>query len=146
MGGLPLHPAAQMYYHRNDLLTSDRLGRVSFVASAAVAIFTLVQFVNRFRRNERTRSRRRLLESELTKLQRIRHRLDASPDTAAAQSLIREADDLLCNAERDAAADLLDTEGIHSLRSLHRMCWRAARTGARRSKPMPRLRRALPEE
>ena len=27
VGGLPLHPAAEIYYHRNDLLTSDRLGR-----------------------------------------------------------------------------------------------------------------------
>ena len=42
-----------------------------------------------------------------------------------AQSLIREADDLLYDAEQDAAADLLDTDGIQSLRSLHQVCWRA---------------------
>jgi len=28
-------------------------------------------------------------------------------------------------AELDAAADLLDADGIQSLRSLHRLCWRA---------------------
>ena len=42
-----------------------------------------------------------------------------------AQSLIREADDLLYKGEQDAAADLLDTEGIQSLRSLHQVCCRA---------------------
>ena len=148
LGSLTLHPAADIYYHRNDLVTSDRLGRVSFVASAIAALFTVAQFVSRFRRNERTRSRRQLLTSELAKLQSLRHRIEASADAAIAQSLIREADDLLFNAERDAAAGLLDTDGIHSMRSLHQTCWRAVvqRRDTPEPRRSPRLRRAVPEE
>jgi len=41
------------------------------------------------------------------------------------EQLIREADDLLARAELDGAADLLDVEGLRSLRSLHQVCWRA---------------------
>ena len=121
---------------------------MSFVASAIAAIFTVAQFVTRFRRNERTRSRRQLLTSELTKLQTLRHRIEASADAATAHSLIQEADDHLFNAERDAAAGLLDTEGIHSMRSLHQMCWRAVAQRRDTSEPKrsPRLRRAVPEE
>ena len=37
VGGFRLRPAAEIYYHRNDLVTSDRLGRLSFVGSAFVA-------------------------------------------------------------------------------------------------------------
>src|SRR4029450_5986241 len=65
VAGLPLHPAAAIYYHRNDLVTSDRLGRVSFVASGIAAIAAAIQFLARYRRNERVRYRRGLLGSEL---------------------------------------------------------------------------------
>jgi TRAP-type uncharacterized transport system substrate-binding protein len=125
VGGLRLHPAAEIYYHRNDLLTSDRLGRLSFVASAIAALAAGIQFITRFRRSERVRRRRRLLGSELAKLEGIRHRIEESSDASTAQELIREADDLLSSAEQDAAAGLLDTDGIQSLRSLHQLCWRA---------------------
>ena len=80
VGGLRLHPAAEIYYHRNDLLTSDRLGRLSFVASALAALAAGIQFITRFRRSERVRRRRRLLGSELAKLEAIRHRIEESPD------------------------------------------------------------------
>ena len=56
VAGLPLHPAADIYYHRNDLVTSDRLGRISFVASGIAALAAAIQFFTRFRRNERRRS------------------------------------------------------------------------------------------
>lgn len=133
VGGLRLHPAAEIYYHRNDLLTSDRLGRLSFVASAIAAVAAAIQFMSRFRRSERVRRRRRLLGSELAKLEAIRHRIEESPDSSTAHELIREADDLLSSAEQDAAAGLLDTEGIQSLRSLHQLCWRAVEH--RRTRP-----------
>ena len=125
MAGLPLHPAADIYYHRNDLVTSERLGRVSFVASGIAALAAAIQFFTRFRRSERLRNRRRLLGSELSRLQEIRHRIDQSADPAEAQALIREADDLLGRAEHDAAAELLDASAIASLRSVHEGCWRA---------------------
>jgi hypothetical protein len=60
VAGLPLHPAADIYYHRNDLVTSDRLGRISFVASGIAALVAAIQFFTRFRRGERIRNRRRL--------------------------------------------------------------------------------------
>ena len=123
VGGLPLHPAAEIYYHRNDLLTSDRLGRVSFVASGIAALAAAIQFFVRFRRNERVRSRRRLLGSELAALQDLRRRIEESATSADARSLIRDADELLANAEQDAAADLLDSSGIQALRSVHQTCW-----------------------
>jgi TRAP-type uncharacterized transport system substrate-binding protein len=133
VGGLRLHPAAEIYYHRNDLLTSDRLGRLSFVASAIAALAASIQFISRFRRGERVRRRRRLLGSELAKLEAIRHRIEESPDASTAYDLAREADELLSGAEQDAAAGLLDTEGIQSLRSLHQLCWRAVEH--RRNRP-----------
>lgn len=55
----------------------------------------------------------------------IRHRIDESTDPAEARALIREADDVLSQAEHDAAAELLDASGIASLRSVHESCWRA---------------------
>jgi TRAP-type uncharacterized transport system substrate-binding protein len=125
VGGLPLHPAAEIYYHRNDLVTSDRLGRVSFVASGIAALAAAIQFFVRFRRGERVRNRRRLLGSELAALQDLRRRIETSAAPAEARSLMRDADDLLWNAEQDAAADLLDSDGIETLRSVHRGCWRA---------------------
>ncbi len=45
VASLTLHPAAYLFYHRNDLPTSDRLGRLSFVASSLVAIAAAFQFV-----------------------------------------------------------------------------------------------------
>jgi hypothetical protein len=120
---LLLHPAADIYYHRNDLLTSDRLGRLSFVASSIAALAAGLQFVTRYRRNERVKARSRLLESELAKLDAIRQRVEASSDADdEAHALMRGAHDLLSDAERDAAAGLLDGQGIASLRSLHHLC------------------------
>jgi hypothetical protein len=55
-----------------------------------------------------------LLASELEKLKAIRHRTEECPDGIEARALIAEAEDLLCSAEQDAAADLLDAEGILS--------------------------------
>jgi hypothetical protein len=138
VGGLPLHPAAEIYYHRNDQLTSDRLGRLSFVASAVAALAASLQFIARARRQERIRVRRRLLGSELAKLQAIRHRIEAEPSGDTVEALMREADDLLCDAEQDAAAGLLDAEGIQSLRSVHQVCWNAAaQTRSRRPGAAP---------
>jgi TRAP-type uncharacterized transport system substrate-binding protein len=124
VGGLPLHPAAEIFYHRNDLLTSDRIGRFTFVAWIIGAAAATTQFVSRLRRNERKKARRRLLASELEKLKAIRDRIEQCSDASEARGLIAGADDLLCSAEQDAAADLLDAEGIQSLRSLHGICWR----------------------
>jgi TRAP-type uncharacterized transport system substrate-binding protein len=127
VAGLVLHPAADIYYHRNDLLTSDRLGRVSFVASSLAALAAALQFLVRYRQNEQVKGRRRLLRAELAKLDAIRQRVDASPDAGEAQALMRDAHDLLSNAERDAASGLLDAQGIDSLRSLHHVCWLSMR-------------------
>jgi len=49
VGGLPLHPAADFYYHRNDLVTAERLGRFSLVASAVAALVATIQFMTRLR-------------------------------------------------------------------------------------------------
>jgi TRAP-type uncharacterized transport system substrate-binding protein len=127
VGSLLLHPAADIYYHRNDLPTSDRLGRLSFVASSIAALAAALQFVVRYRRNEQVKGRRSLLQSELGKLDAIRQRVGASPDRREAQALMRDAHDLLSDAERDAAAGLLDAHGIDSLRSLHHVCWLSMR-------------------
>jgi TRAP-type uncharacterized transport system substrate-binding protein len=53
VGGLPLHPAADFYYHRNDLVTAERLGRFSLVASAIAALVATMQFMTRLRRRVR---------------------------------------------------------------------------------------------
>jgi TRAP-type uncharacterized transport system substrate-binding protein len=130
VASLVLHPAADIYYHRNDLLTSDRLGRLSFVASSLAAIAAAFQFVGRYRRNEQVAGRRSLLRSELAKLDAIRQRVEESPDPREAQALMRDAHDLLSSAERDAASGLLDAQGIDSLRSMHRVCWLSLRQGS----------------
>ena len=124
-GGLRLHPAAEIYYHRNDLVTSDRLGRLSFVGSAFVAIAAAVQVLFRFRRNERLKQRRRLLGDDLAKLDAIRGHIEDG-DPATLRQLLREADDLLSGAERDAAAGRLDADTIDSVRSMHQLCLHAA--------------------
>ena len=108
LAGWPLHPAAEAFYHRNDPVTADRLGRLSFVASVIAALFAIPPVVTHFRREERIRGQRCRLGDELSSLQSI-----------------READDLLARAELDGAAELLDREGLTSLRSLHQVCWRA---------------------
>lgn len=123
VASLLLHPAAEIFYHRNDLVTSDRLGRLSFVASSLAALAAAFQFVARYRRNEHVKGRSRLLRTELAKLDAIRQGLDASGDPREARQMMRDAHDLLSNAERDAASGLLDVQGIESLRSLHHVCW-----------------------
>ena len=125
VGVLPLHRAADIFYHRNDLVTSDRLGRLSFVAWIIGAAIATTQFVSRLRGNERKKARRRLLAVEMEKLRSIRRRIDEGTDAVEARALIGEADGILSRAERDAAADLLESEGIQALRSLHGICWRA---------------------
>jgi hypothetical protein len=104
-------------------LTSDRLGRLSFVASSIAALAAALQFVVRYRRNEQVKARSCLLQSELEKLDAIRRRVEASVDPIEAQALMRDAHDVLSDAERDAAAGLLDAHAIASLRSLHHVCW-----------------------
>lgn len=126
LGGLRLHPAAEIFYHRHDAITSDRLGRLSFVASAIAGLFAMSQFVARYRREDRVRRRKRLLADELAKLQAIRQRIVESPDRDAVTDALRQADDLLSRAEQDAALGLLDGEGIQALRSLRGVCGRAA--------------------
>lgn len=126
LGGLPLHPAAEIFYHRNDAITSDRLGRLSFVASAIAGLFAASQFVARHRREERVRRRRRLLADELAGLERIRRRIAESADARAARDALREADDVLSRAEQDAVLNRLDAEAIQALRSVHGACERAA--------------------
>ena len=126
VGGFRLHPAAEIYYHRNDLVTSDRIGRLSFVGSALVATAAAVQFLLSFRRNERVKNRRRMLGDDLTKLDAIRRQLEEAETPADARRLLREADDLLAGGELDVAADLLDADGVDSIRSMHQLCARAA--------------------
>jgi TRAP-type uncharacterized transport system substrate-binding protein len=140
VGGLALHPAASIFYHRNDLLTSDRLGRLSFVASVIAGGAAAAQFLLRSRDRDRRRRRRRLLESELAKVEAIRHALQAGPDEAHARALMTEADELLCEAERDAAANLLDADGVQALRSVHGICGRLLQQRTSHSASMPSAR------
>jgi TRAP-type uncharacterized transport system substrate-binding protein len=125
VGAVPLHPAADIYYRRNALVTSDRIGRLSFVASVVGASAAALQFLLRYRHNERRRARRRLLQSELAKLDALRRALETSTTDADTRALMSEADDVLSGAEQDAAAELLDADGIQSLRSMHGICRRA---------------------
>lgn len=125
LAGLPLHPAAEIFYRRNDAITSDRLGRLSFVASAIGGLFALSQLVSRSRRDDHMRRRRHLLTEEVASFQAIRRRITESADTDAARTALRDADDVLLRAEQDAAVGLLDAEGIQALRSLHHLCGRA---------------------
>ena len=136
VGVVPLHRAAEIFYHRNDLVTSDRIGRLSFVAWIIGAAIATTQFVSSLRRNERRRARRRLLALEMDKLRSIRRRVDEGPDAAEARALMAEADGILGRAEQDAAADLLESEGIQALRSLHGVCWRAIDATRLRESPV----------
>jgi hypothetical protein len=120
--GLPLHPAAKFYYTRNELLTSDRLERLSLVAALITALCAGGQFVTRYRHYDRARRRRQLLGARIDALQALRRRLEDSASPATADRLMREADEMLGEAERDAAHELLDAQAIESLRSVHRLC------------------------
>lgn len=126
LDGLPLHEAASLFYGRNALPTSDRLGRVTFVASAMAGLFAAVGFVARMRRRDSLARRRRLLDIEIAKLEDIRARILEQPDPGIVGGLLRESDTVLWQAERDAAVDRLDASAIASLRSLHGLCRRAA--------------------
>jgi chemotaxis protein histidine kinase CheA len=97
------------------------------VASSIAALAAALQSVVRYRRNEQVKRRGRLLRSELATLDAIRRRVEASPDPGEAETLMRDAHDVLADAERDAAAGLLDAQGIASLRSLHHVCWLSMR-------------------
>lgn len=125
VGSIPLHPAADIFYRRHDLVTSDRLGRISFVASGVAALAAALQFGVRFLRNDRRRARRRRVASDLERLRGIRQRIEGGSNEAEARASIAEADALLDRAERDAAAGHLDADGIRALRSAHEMCGRA---------------------
>jgi TRAP-type uncharacterized transport system substrate-binding protein len=126
LAGLPLHPAAEIFYHRNDAITSDRLGRLSFVASAIAGLFAAVQFIGRYRRSERAGRRRRVLAAELDRLQSLRARIVSSTTVAEVHDAMAAADDLLEQAERENQADVLDGEGVQAMRSLHGLCRLAA--------------------
>jgi len=120
--GLPLHPAAEFYYGRNDLLTTDRLERLSLVAAFITALFAGGQFIARYRHYDRARRWRLALGAKVDALQTLRARLDEERDPVVAERLMREANDVLAAAEREAAHELLDAAGIESLRSMHRLC------------------------
>jgi TRAP-type uncharacterized transport system substrate-binding protein len=126
VAGLPLHPAATVYYRRNEAVTSERLGRISFVASALAALFAGVQLAARLRRGERQRRRRQLLEGELITLERLRSDIEASRVPDERRRLLEDADAVLWRAELDAVRGLLDAQGIQAMRSVHGLCWRAA--------------------
>jgi hypothetical protein len=125
VGVLPLHRAAEIFYHRNDLVTADRIGRLTFVAWLVGAAIATTQFVSSLRKNERRKTRRRLLAVEMQKLRSIHRRADAGVDADERRVLVADADGILSRAEQDAAADLLEPEGIQALRSLHGICRRA---------------------
>jgi hypothetical protein len=125
VGVLPLHRAADIFYRRNDLVTSERIGRLTFVAWLIGAAIATTQFVSSLRRNQRRKARRRLLAFEMEKLQSIHRRAGESLDPAEGRAFMAEADRILSRAEQDAAADLLEPEGIQALRSLHGICQRA---------------------
>ena len=125
VGVLPLHRAADIFYRRSDLVTSERIGRLTFVAWLIGAAIATTQFVSSLRRTQRRKARKRLLALEMGKLRSIRRRIDDGVDPAEARTLMAEADRILSRAEEDAAADLLDPEGIQALRSVHGICRRA---------------------
>ena len=135
--GLPLHPAAEFYYGRDELLTSDRLERLSLVAALVTALFAGGQFVTRYRHYDRARRRRLLLGAKVDALQALRRRLQDESAPAVADRLMREADDALGAAEREAAYELLDAPGIESLRSVHRLCASAFERRAAVGAPQP---------
>ena len=126
VGGLPLHPAAAIFYGRNDLVTSDRLGRVSFAGSVLVALFTLVQFGIRLRRKDSMRARRRLLGDELARLEQLRVCIESTSDADARRALVRDADDVLSRMEWQAATGQWEREDILAVRSMHATCCRAS--------------------
>src|SRR4029079_3002423 len=92
VAGWPLHPAAEAFYHRNDPVTADRLGRLSFVASVVAALFAIPPVLTHLRRQERIRAQRRRLAGEPRAVQAVPSRNRAPPGLAVAEQLIREAD------------------------------------------------------
>jgi len=103
-------------------IRTDRLERLSLVAAFVTALFAGGQFITRYRHYDRARRRRLLLGAKVDALQALRQRLDAEADPRAAERLMREADDVLGAAEREAVYELLDPPGIESLRSVHALC------------------------
>lgn len=146
VGGLPLHPSAAIFYRRNDLVTSERLGRLSFVGSVLVALYTLAQFAVRLRRQDRARTRRRLLAETLSQLERLRVQIEKSTAAGERQALVREADDLLSRAELDAAAGLWERDDVLAVRSLHGACWRSSEFGRLAGTPVPPLPAPMPPQ
>ena len=124
VGGLPLHPAAAIFYGRNDLVTSDRLGRLSFVGSVLVALFTLAQYAIRLRRNDSVRARRRLLGDELSRLDQLRLQIECASDPGTRRARVCDADDMLSRAEGQAAAGHWSSDDIQAIRSMHALCCR----------------------
>lgn len=58
-------------------MTSERIWRVSFVASVIGVAFASIQFAVRFRRDERRKARKQLVKLDMDKLTSIRRRIDA---------------------------------------------------------------------
>jgi TRAP-type uncharacterized transport system substrate-binding protein len=131
VGDLPLHPAADYFYSRKEQVTSERLGRVSFVASAIAAIFGLAQFFGRMRERDARRTRQQRLEQRVLTLSALRRQI-AEADVTVAHELLARADDELEAAEGEAARGTLDANGMDSVRSLHRMCLHAGRQASAR--------------
>jgi len=126
LGGLPLHPAAAIFYGRNDLVTSDRLGRVSFAGSVIVALFTFAQFAIRVRRRDSVRAKRLLLGDELARLEQLRVQIESSIDAGATRAQLRDADEVLSRMEWQVATGQWEREDILAVRSMHALCCRAA--------------------
>ena len=82
VGLMPLHRAAEIFYHRNDLVTADRIGRLTFVAWLIGAAIATTQFVSRFRRHERKKAQKRQLAVEIEKLRSVQRQVDDRPDAA----------------------------------------------------------------
>jgi hypothetical protein len=137
VAGLALHPAADVFYRRNDLLTSDRLGRISFVASSLAALAAGVQFALRFRRRERRGRTREAVAGAADRLLSLREELQAAA-VADLDRALQEVDTVLCGVEREAAAGGIEPDAIAALRSLHAACHRAAeRRRTRDGEPAP---------
>ena len=91
VGVVPLHRAADIFYHRNDLVTSDRIGRLTFVAWLIGAAIATTQFVSRLPPQRAKKARKRLLAAEMDKLRSIRCRVEDGPDAADTRALMAEA-------------------------------------------------------
>jgi hypothetical protein len=137
VGGLPLHPAAAIFYSRNDLVTSDRLGRVSFVGSVLVALWSVAQFAMRMRRRDGIRAARQQAGEVLARLEQLRLQLTTTVDPTARRDLLREADDRLAVAEHSAAAGAWERDAVLAIRSLHALCCRTTASTMPSAVPTP---------